>query len=120
MAHTLVIAQENPDTKLLVDSSAIDSSAAVPDQLGNRKIIERPQIMVNPKWVGRVVINIWVTPEGTVHSAIFQGDASTTENTELILSAIDAAKATLFEPLADAPALQTGTVTFTFGESTEP
>lgn len=105
------------DSTIAVDSAVASSdSSSVPNQLMGRPIVERPKMLINPNWVGHVVINIWVNQEGEVVSTSYQGDASTSDDPELIRAAMQAAKETVFKEAPEAPHLQTGTVTFTFGE----
>lgn len=63
---------------------------------------------------GRVVVEVRVNQMGVVESAVFKAQGSTTTNSSLVRSAIDAAKRARFNSNDDAPITQIGTITYNF------
>jgi TonB family protein len=62
---------------------------------------------------GRVIVEITVDPGGVVVNAIYRARGSTTNDSQLINAAINAARRSRFS-LIDAEGLQTGTITYNF------
>ena len=63
---------------------------------------------------GRVIIEIAVNPNGQVVNATFRSQGSTTNDSELIRAAIEAARKVQFNKADDAPQRQQGTITYNF------
>jgi len=77
----------------------------------NKSTLAKPAYNVQES--GKVVVKIWVDQYGTVTEAS-TGDGTTISNVELLKAARIAAMKTHFEPKADAPAKQEGTITYIF------
>lgn len=62
---------------------------------------------------GRVIVDITVDAAGAVVNAVYRAKGSTTNNTELVNAAINAARRSRFSKI-DGDGLQTGTITYNF------
>lgn len=71
-----------------------------------------PSYSVNSS--GRVVVEVRVGQQGRVESAVYKPQGSTTTNSSLVRSAIEAAAKARFNVDSDAPITQIGTITYNF------
>lgn len=82
--------------------------------LQGRNLLSTPQIKDSSQKEGRIVVKIKVDNTGQVIDAIFTSGGSSTSDATLKALAIKAAKESKFNFDPAAPAVQTGTMTFTF------
>ncbi|MFO8022547.1 MAG: cell envelope integrity protein TolA [Perlabentimonas sp.] len=82
--------------------------------LGGRTALELPQPEYPSQKSGRVVVEVRVDRYGNVTSATGGKKGSTTMDSELIRVAEKAARQAKFDVSQDAPATQTGTITYVF------
>lgn len=90
------------------------SGKGVKVALGGRKLVSIPNINDNSQVEGIVNVLIKVDRSGKVLSAEYVTKGSSKSAAVLKDKALDAARKAKFTPLADAPEVQTGTITFTF------
>ena len=82
--------------------------------VAGRNALSLPRPSESSQEVGTVVIKIKVDQSGKVTDAKFQSAGSTTANPTLVKAAIAAAKKAKFNADVNAPALVSGTITYTF------
>jgi outer membrane biosynthesis protein TonB len=94
-------------------SSGANKNSSISYSLINRTKIDIPPPIYLCEMGGKVVINIKVDSEGTVADASYNNAASTTDNGCLVDTALEYAKASLFNADSSKPS-QIGTITFIF------
>ncbi len=107
------IIAKTSEKKRTPSSSGINKNSSISYSLVNRTKIEIPPPIYLCENGGKVVINITVDAEGNVTNASYNSSASTTDNGCLVDTAIEYAKASLFNSDSSKPS-QIGTISFIF------
>ena len=107
------IIAKTSEKKRVPSSNSTNKNSSISYSLVNRTKIDIPPPIYLCERGGKVVINISVDDDGNVISASYNSSASTTDNGCLVDTAIEYAKASLFNSDNSKPS-QIGTITFIF------
>lgn len=105
---------QNSDTFTPSRNIGMTDNGTVKTNLQGRNLLSSPKIKDNSQKEGRIVVKIKVDNTGKVIDASFNPGGSSTSDATLKSLAIKAAKDSKFNFDLDAPAVQSGTMTFTF------
>jgi len=107
------IIAKTSEKKRAPSANSTNKNSSISYSLVNRTKIDIPPPIYLCEMGGKVVINISVDDDGNVISASYNSSASTTDNGCLVDTAIEYAKASLFNSDNSKPS-QIGTITFIF------
>jgi len=107
-------AKENSDVYTPSRNIGMHDKGSFKYDLQGRNLVHFPDVIESSQKEGKVVVKIKVDTRGNVISAEYTSRGSTTSDSALKQAAIKAAKEARFNFSPSAPAVQIGTVSFTF------